>query len=298
MVPSRSRRGVLLFALLAGVAIAAPWLAPYHPDRQLDIVALKSVAPSLQHPFGTDLVSRDVYSRVLHGARVSLTFSLVSVLLGVLVGTLYGACTAFGPAPLRTLLRRLLDVAMSVPRLLVLLAVTGVAGPFGLGGLLLLVGLTGWFGVARLVTDALDALHTRDFTVAARAMGVRTTRLLWRHLLPHLAPVLVVTATFGIADAIALEAGLSYLGLGLRPPTASWGTILNEGAANVQDAWWLTLFPGLATVLAVVACNAVGDALRERFAPTQFAGASADAFPSWSAARSTPAAAPSSSTTS
>jgi peptide/nickel transport system permease protein len=158
-------------------------------------------------------------------------------------------------------------VALSIPRLLVLLAVGALWGALSFPALVLLIGLTGWFDTARLVTDELRALRRLEFTIAARAMGVRGPRLLWRHLLPHLLPTLVINASFGVAGTIALEAGLSYLGLGIQAPQASWGTILRDGAGVVQSEWWLSLFPGLATVFAVLSCNALGDALRERFAP-------------------------------
>lgn len=263
-------RGTVLMALLFAVAVAAPLLSPYPPNATLDLIALKSHSPSWAHPFGTDAYSRDVLSRVLHGARVSLAFSLASALLVLVIGTTYGALAAFSPPMLRTLLRRALDVAMSVPRLLVLLAVAGVAGPFDLAALVLLISLTGWFATARMVTGELDALASREFTLAARAQGVRAPRLLLRHLLPHLAPLLAVTGTFGVANAIGLEAGLSFLGLGIQPPTASWGTILRDGAGVIRSQWWLTVFPGVAMILPVVACNAVGDALRDRFALSQF----------------------------
>jgi peptide/nickel transport system permease protein len=272
--PTAARRtqagGTVLFVLLIGVALAAPLLAPYPPDAMLDIVARKSQPPSAAHPFGTDEYSRDVLSRVLHGAQVSLAFSLASVLLSLVVSTTYAALAAFGPPALRVVLRRALDVVMSVPRLLVLLAVAGVAGPFGLPALILIVGLTGWFASARMITDELEALSAREFTQAARAQGVRTSRLLLRHLMPHLIPLLVITGTFGVADTIGLEAGLSYLGLGIQPPTASWGTMLKDGATVIGSAWWMTVFPGLALVVPVIACHSVGNALRERFAPSQF----------------------------
>lgn len=270
-VPNPLAQGGLLLGLLMLVALAAPWLSPYAPNHTLDIIALKSQAPSWSHPFGTDAYSRDVLSRVLYGARVSLAFALLSVSLGLVVGTAYGALTAFSPPALSTMLRRALDVAMSVPRLLVLLAIAGMGGPFDVPALVLLIGLTGWFATARLVADEIDALVVRDFVLAARAMGTRTPRLFLRHLLPHVLPVLVISGTFGVANAIGLEAGLSFLGLGIQPPTASWGTILRDGAGVVQSQWWLTLFPGIATILPVIACNAVGDALRDRFAPSHFA---------------------------
>ena len=261
------RRALLLLGLLAGVALAAPVLSPYPPNEQLGLLTLQSQAPSFAHPFGTDSYSRDVLSRVLHGARVSLAVALASVLVGLGAGTCYGAFTAFAGGLLRTVLRRFLDVGLSVPRLLMLLAVGALAGRLSLPGLVLLLGLTGWFATARQVADELEALRGREFALAARATGVRPLRLVTRHLLPHLLPVLIINGTFSIAGTISLEAGLSFLGLGVQPPTASWGTIIGDGAPLMDTAWWITVFPGLATVLAVLACNVAGDALRDRFAP-------------------------------
>ncbi|MBY0491494.1 MAG: ABC transporter permease [Gemmatimonadaceae bacterium] len=261
------RQAIVLLSLLAGVALAAPLLSPYPPNEQLGLLALRSQAPSLAHPFGTDAFSRDVLSRVLHGAQISLAVSLASVLVGLGAGTTYGAMTALASGGWKLLLRRLLDVGLSVPRLLMVLAVGAVTGKLSLVGLVLLLGLTGWFATARQVADALDALREREFSVAARATGVRPLRLIARHLLPHVLPILIINGTFAIAGTIGLEAGLSFLGLGVQPPTASWGTIIGDGAPVMDTAWWITVFPGMATLLAVLACNVAGDALRDRFAP-------------------------------
>ena len=255
----------VLFALLVSVVVCGPLLSPHAPNAQLDIIALRSQAPSLAHPFGTDAASRDVLSRVLAGGRVSLSLAVLSVSMSLVLGTLYGAMSTLAGGIVDTTMRRLLDVALSIPRLLVLLAVGALWGALSFPALVLLIGFTGWFDTARLVTDELRALAAQEFSVAARAMGVRRSRLFWRHLLPHLLPTLVINASFGVAGTIALEAGLSYLGLGIQPPQASWGTILRDGSGVVQSEWWLSLFPGLATVFAVLACNALGDALRDRF---------------------------------
>jgi peptide/nickel transport system permease protein len=272
------RLGVWLMCALAGVAIAAPMLAPYDPNASLDLIRLKSQAPSLAHPFGTDPFSRDVLSRVLYGTRVSVSFALVAVFVALAVGTTYGTVMAFATPGVATLLRRVLELLFAVPRLLVLLAVAGVAGPLSLPALVLLTGGTGWYACARLVHDELVALRTREFTLAARATGVPTARLVVRHLLPHVAPTLLTLATLAVAATIGLEAGLSFLGLGIQPPTASWGNIIRDGSGLVQSQWWLTVFPSLAMLMPVLACNAVGDALRDRFASTQFAGSAAPAY--------------------
>ena len=263
----RWRVPLALVVLLVTVAVFAPLIAPYPLTLQPDYDAIKNWPPSGAHPFGTDGFGRDVLSRVIYGSRISLTLACAAVFLALLLGTCYGAVAGLVGGAVDRWLMRLLDVALSIPRLLVLLAVGALWGALSFPALVLLIGFTGWFDTARLVTDELRALSAREFTVAARAMGVRGPRLLWRHLLPHLLPTLVINASFGVAGTIALEAGLSYLGLGIQAPQASWGTILRDGSGVVQSEWWLSLFPGLATVFAVLACNALGDALRERFAP-------------------------------
>jgi peptide/nickel transport system permease protein len=267
----RIARALAPIAILAIIAAAAPLLAPYDPNRQLDVLALRSQAPSFAHPFGTDSFGRDVLSRVLYGGRVSLAVSLASVVLGLVVGTLYGVCTAFAPRAVAQMLRRALDVALAVPRVLILLAVLAIVERLSIPALVVLIGLTGWFATGRQVADELDALRTREFALAARAAGVRTVRLVWVHLLPHLLPLLIVSGTFAVANTTGLEAGLSYLGLGVQAPDASWGTIINEGMGTIGSEWWLAVFPGIATVLAAVACNHAGDVLREHFAPAHVA---------------------------
>jgi len=252
----------MLVVVLAALPIAAPWLAPYDPERQLDIVALRSLPPSAAHWFGTDSYSRDVFSRVLHGSQVSLSIAFAAVAVLLTLGTAYGAITALAPRPVSAVLRRTLDLFLSIPRILVLLALSAFVGPLAVWQLVLLVGVTGWFAVARLVAESLDALLVEDYALAARALGVRTPRLVLRHLMPHVLPVLVVSATFAVASTIALETTLSYLGLGVQPPQASWGSIMRDGATAMTSEWWMTLFPGLATIGVTMACNALGDALR------------------------------------
>lgn len=260
---------LLLISALVLVAAAAPILAPFDPRAQPDIVALKSLGPSWTHPFGTDPLSRDVLTRVLYGARVSLRVAGLSVLLALLVGTGYGALAALAGGTIDRVLMRTLDVLLALPRLLWLLAVTALWDGLPLSGLIVLLGLTSWYGVARIVRGEVQAQLKREYTVAARALGVRAPRFFVRQLLPQLVPVLAIWASIGVAQTIGLEAGLSFLGLGVQPPDASWGTIMQDGASVMQSQWWLTLFPGLATLLAVIACNWLGDALRDIFAADQ-----------------------------
>lgn len=252
-------------ALLVFVSLAAPWIAPFSPSEHLETITMKSLPPSLAHPFGTDSNSRDVLSRVIFGSRVSLLVSSLSVLISLTLGTAYGAVAAFARPLGESFLMRTLDVLLSIPRLLVLLAVTAFWSDLTVLSLALLLGVTGWYDIARLVHGETTTLYNRDFVVAARALGAGGVRIFLKQLLPHLVPLLTVGATLGIAATISLEAGLSYLGLGIQEPNVSWGTIMREGIGVMDTQWWLTIFPGIATVVTVIACNALGDALRERW---------------------------------
>jgi len=263
------RTPLALTLLLVLVALAAPILAPASPIAQPDIVAQRSLPPSFAHLFGTDSYSRDVYARVLYGARVSLSVASLSVAIALLLGTCYGAIAAFAGGTVDRVLMRTLDVLLALPRLLLLLALSSFRDEVPFTYLVILLGFTGWYGVARNVRSEIQSQLTRDYLHAARATGVPRIRMLTRHILPHLIPVLAVYASLGVAQTIALEAGLSYLGFGVRAPNPSWGTIMHDGFSVVRDQWWLTVFPGLATLLAVLVCNWLGDALRDAFAPEQ-----------------------------
>lgn len=255
--------------VLVLIAVLAPVLSPYPPGQPKNYDDLLYLSPSASHPFGTDGLGRDVLARVIYGSRVSLSLAFASVSLALILGTCYGAVAGMVGGVVDRVLMRGLDVALSIPRLLLLLAVTAFWNALPIYALILLLGTTGWFDVARLVRGEIQALVKRDFIVAARATGVGRLRLLSRHLLPHLVPLLIVSATLNVAGTIALEAGLSYLGLGVQPPHPSWGTILNDGSGLIDSQWWLTLFPGLAIIAAVLACHTLGDALRERFSLDQ-----------------------------
>ncbi|MDB4899241.1 MAG: ABC-type transporter, integral rane subunit [Gemmatimonadetes bacterium] len=259
--------GVLLAVLL--LALFAPLLAPYDPAAQLDIVRLQGRPPSLAHPFGTDEFSRDVLSRMLYGARVSVGVAAVAVSLSMTFGILIGAVAGLMGGAIDAILMRLVDAVLSIPRLLLLLVVAALWGTLGVGALTLLLAGTGWFVVSRFVRAETLLVRERDFVLAARALGARRSRLLVQHILPNVIGPALVTATLAIGDVILLEAGLSYLGIGIRPPAASWGSIIQDGADRVSDLWWLTLFPGLAILTMVFACNALADALRDLLDPRQ-----------------------------
>jgi peptide/nickel transport system permease protein len=275
---SRARIALVVLLLVSLGAVLAPVLAPYDPTAQLDIERLQSQPPSAAHPFGTDPYSRDVLSRLIYGSRVSLAVGLGSVALAMSFGIAVGIVAGFLGGAVDAVLMRLVDAAIAVPRLLVLLIVASLWGRLGLVPLTLLMACTGWFGVSRLVRAETMALREREFVLAARALGVPTPRLLVRHVLPNVLAPALVAAALGIANVILLEAALSYLGIGIRPPAASWGTIIEDGAERVAELWWLTLFPGLAILVTVFACNALGDALRDAFDPRQLPRDDTDAL--------------------
>jgi peptide/nickel transport system permease protein len=275
---SRTRIALVVLLVVALGAILAPVLAPYDPEVPLDIERLNSQPPSAAHPFGTDTFSRDVLSRLIYGSRVSLAVGLGSVALAMSFGIAVGIVAGYLGGAVDAVLMRLVDAAISIPRLLVLIMVVALWGRLGTVPLTLLMAGTGWFTVSRLVRAETLALRDREFVLAARALGVPTPRLLVRHVLPNVLAPALVAAALSIANVILLEAALSYLGIGLPAPTASWGTIIEDGAKRVVELWWLTLFPGLAILVTVFACNALGDALRDAFDPRQLPRDDSDAL--------------------
>jgi peptide/nickel transport system permease protein len=274
---SRARVGLAVLLLVALAALFAPIIAPYDPAAQLDITHLQNRPPSLAHPMGTDPYSRDVLSRLLYGTRISLAIGLGAVALSISFGIAVGASAGMLGGWVDAVLMRLVDAALSVPRVLILILVVSLWEGVGLVSLTLLLASTGWFAVSRLVRAETLAVRDREFVVAARALGSTPFRLLVRHVLPNVVAPALVAATLGVANVILLEAGLSYLGIGVRPPAASWGTIIQDGSERVSDLWWLTLFPGLAILVTVFACNALGDALRDAFDPRQLPRGTTDA---------------------
>lgn len=269
----RADRGAMIALGVIGViylvAILAPLLAPYDPTRQLDILALKNQPPSHAHPFGTDPYGRDVLSRVIFGSRLSLGIAFIAVFFAMTVGTAYGAAAAWTGGRVDALMMRINDAMLSIPRVLLLIAVLSLWGQIPVPALAALLGLTGWFTVSRIVRAEVLALRNRDFVLSARALGAGDARILVRHVLPNILSPVLVAATLGIGNVIALEAGLSYLGIGVRPPSPSWGNIIHDGGDQVAALWWISLFPGLAIVTTVMAFNALGDGLRDALDPRQ-----------------------------
>jgi len=245
--------------ILIALAVAAPFVSPYGPDA-LDL-ANRRGAPSWAHPFGTDELGRDLLTRVLYGARISLAIGLLSALVAGAVGTLVGSLSGLGRPWLDDLLMRLTDTMLAVPRLPLLMIVSVILEP-GVPGLIVLVGLVGWMEVARLVRAELLSLKTREFVFAARAIGAGPARLLWRHLIPAVVPTLTVAATLSVGRSILLESALSFFGVGVQPPTPSWGNMLYQAQTTMSTEPWLALFPGLFIFATACAVNVIGETSR------------------------------------
>ena len=262
--------GLALIVLLTGTALLAPALAPYDPDAQTDIVATRYQAPSVSHPMGTDRFGRDIFSRTLYGARISLSIGFLAILIAITLGTAIGAIAGFFGGRLDTLLMRGVDLLLSFPRLVLLVVLVALFEP-SIALVTLVLGLTGWMGVSRIVRGQVLTVREMEFVTAARVLGFGRTRILARHVLPNVLTPVIVAATLGIGNTILAEAALSFLGLGVQPPTASWGNMVASGRDAMLDAWWITTFPGLAIVFTVMAFNLVGDGLRDALDPRRVA---------------------------
>lgn len=254
-----------LCVLLAVVSLAAPWLAPGDPSA-LGPAGDELQAPSGQHPLGTDALGRDVLGRLVHGGRASLVVGWFAVLVAVVLGTAVGLAAGLGPRWLDRLLMGVTDAFLAFPRIFLVLLLISLTAP-SLGLVTVVLGLTGWMGVARLVRAETLSLRERDFVHAARGLGLTPVRVAWVHVLPHLAGTVVVAATLRIGSTILLESFLSFLGLGAQEPAVSWGAMIQQGRGVLLEAWWLTTFPGLALTLTVLGYNLLGDGLRERWDP-------------------------------
>jgi peptide/nickel transport system permease protein len=263
-----ARWSLTVIGLFILAAIVGPFLVKYPCDLQLDIVALKNRPPSAAHWFGTDQYSRDLFSRVLCGARISLSIGALAVLLSMTIGTIYGLVAGYFGGAVDRLMMRLLDGFLAIPRVLLLLAVLALS-QVPLWGLIILLGATGWFGVSRLVRAEARSAMQQPYIEAARALGASHRGIMFRHLLPNVMAPVVVAATLGVGNVIALEAGLSFLGVGVHEPTASWGSIFLEGVGAYAGNWWVVLFPGIAIVATVLSFNLLGDALRDVLDPRQ-----------------------------
>ncbi len=247
----------LLTVLLIGSALA-PVLAPYTVDA-LDL-ANRRAAPSALHWFGTDELGRDLLTRVLYGARVSLVIGLISALVSAAIGAAVGAIAGYAGRVVDDILMRLTDAMLAIPRLPLLMITAAVLQP-SVPVLVILVGLAGWMETARVVRAEVMSLAARDFVSAARAMGASPFRVVVRHVLPGVLPAAAVATTLAVGRGILLESALSFFGVGVQPPTASWGNMLYQAQTTMTSEPWLAIFPGAMIFLTVLACNAVGDSI-------------------------------------
>ncbi len=256
--------GGLVVLALFGVSFLAPYIAPYNPDH-IDVTA-QLQAPSHKHPLGTDGLGRDVLSRMIWGSRISLKVGFVAVGLATLIGIFFGALAGYYGRWADAVIMRFVDLMLCFPAFFLILAVIAILEP-SIWNIMIVIGVTGWMGVARLVRAEFLTLKNREYVLAARALGASDLRIIFRHILPNaMAPVLV-SATLGVAGAILTESALSFLGIGVQPPTPSWGNILTEGKDNISIAWWLSLYPGLAILITVLGYNLLGEGIRDSLDP-------------------------------
>jgi ABC-type dipeptide/oligopeptide/nickel transport system permease subunit len=262
------RIGATLVLLAVLGAVAAPLVGLHDPAAQT--LPLRLEGPSAAHPLGLDELGRDVWARLLAGARVSLLVGLVVVGVSASVGLVVGAVAGYAGGVVDEVISRVIDILLAFPGILLAIALVAVLGP-SLTNVVIALASIGWVGYARLVRGQVLKAREFEFVQAARALGAGPARILARHIVPTAVPALVVQATLGMAGAILAEAALSFLGLGVQPPTPSWGTMINGGRAHLIDAPHLTVFPGLAIALVVLGFNFLGDGLRDRLDPRRVA---------------------------
>ncbi|HEX6938160.1 MAG TPA: ABC transporter permease [Longimicrobiales bacterium] len=258
--------GLAIILVLYLVALLAPLIAPYDPIAQQDIVRTGFLPPSAAHPLGTDRFGRDVLSRIIYGARMSLSIAFVAVAIAVTIGTLLGAIAGYSGGRIDAAIMRFTDMVLAFPRLVLLIMIIALFSP-SLFLIIAVLGLTQWPATARIVRGEVLSLREREFVTAARALGFSRTRIILRHLVPNVLAPVIVAATLGIGNTIVLEAGLSFLGLGVAPPTPTWGNMVADGRETLISAWWVATFPGLTIVVTVLAFNLLGDGLRDALDP-------------------------------
>jgi peptide/nickel transport system permease protein len=257
--------GMLVLSVFV-VALFAPWISPHDPSK-IDIKNIL-VGPSSQHLFGTDDLGRDVMSRMIYGARVSLEVGFVAIGIATLIGILLGAVSGYYGGYIDSAIMRAVDIMLSIPTIFLVLAVIAILEP-SIINIMVVIGLTSWMEPARLVRAEFISIKEREFVTAARALGASDGRIIFKHILPNgLSPILV-SATMGIGGAVLVESALSFLGLGVQPPTPSWGSLLSSGKDNIEIAWWLSAFPGLAILITVLGYNLLGEGIRDALDPRQ-----------------------------
>lgn len=256
--------GLAIILFFACIATFAPVIAPYEPTK-IDVHNVLS-PPSSKHFFGTDELGRDVLSRVIWGSRASLKVGFIAVGIAITIGIIIGSVAGYYGGKVDSILMRFVDMMLAFPTFFLILAVIAIVEP-SLTTIMIVIGITGWMDVSRLVRAEFLTLKEREFVSSAKAIGMNDCRVIWRHILPNALSPVFVSATFGIAGAILIESGLSFLGLGVQPPEPSWGNILTSGKDNITVAWWLSVFPGLAILITVLSYNLVGEGLRDALDP-------------------------------
>ena len=252
--------GSVIVIVLFAVSLLAPWLAPHDPNA-IDLVNVLA-PPSGGHPFGTDPLGRDVLSRMIWGAGISLKVGFVATGIAILIGTILGALSGYYGRWVDAVIMRFVDIMLCFPAFFLILAVIAILEP-SIWNIMIVIGLTGWMGVTLLVRADFISLKERDFVQAARAIGAGDLRIIFLHILPNAMASVLVTATLGVAGAILTESALSFLGIGVQPPTPSWGNILTAGKDNIDIAWWLSFYPGLAILITVLGYNLLGEGIRD-----------------------------------
>lgn len=259
--------GVVVVVWVYLIALVTPLIAPHDPAAQASLLTARMVGPGGEYLLGTDDLARDVFSRILYGARISLSIGFVAVGISVTIGTLLGAVSGYLGGWVDTVLMRFVDVVISFPRLVLLIAIAALFDTHSIFMIVAVLGFTQWPSTARLVRGQVLSLRELEFIEASRALGFSRRRIVLRHVIPNVMAPVIVVATLGIGNVIVLEAGLSFLGMGLEPPTPSWGSMVAAGRNFLLGAWWMSTFPGLAIVLTVVAFNLAGDGLRDATDP-------------------------------
>ncbi|MDE2789410.1 MAG: ABC transporter permease [Paracoccaceae bacterium] len=256
-----------ILAVLFVMVVFAPWIAPFHP-HDINIESGIFKPPSAQHWLGTDSVARDILSRLIHGGRISILVGVTAISISLVIGTVIGGMSGYYGGVVDSVLMRITDVFLSLPTLIIVLASVALLGP-SIRNLILIIGFLGWATIARLVRGQFLSLREKEYVMAAHCIGAADIRIMIRHLLPNLVGPLTVAATFGVAEAILLEAALSYLGLGVQVPTPSWGNML-EGAKTVsvlKNMPWIWIPPGFMIAITVLSINIMGDGLRDALDP-------------------------------
>ncbi|MBU0686974.1 MAG: ABC transporter permease [Candidatus Margulisbacteria bacterium] len=257
--------GLVVLGLFIFLAVFANVISPYNPES---IVESETQPPSLKHWFGTDEIGRDILSRVFYGSRISLTVGFVAVVIAIIIGIVFGALSGYFGGFLDTVLMRFVDVMLAFPSIFLILTIQIMLSP-NIYNVMIVIGLTSWMGVARLVRGEFLTQKERQYVEAAHAIGASNLRIIFRHILPNAIAPIVVAATLGMAGAILTESALSFLGLGVQPPTPSWGNMLMDAQAYMRDAPWIAIFPGLFILLSVLSLYFVGEGLRQVFNPKE-----------------------------